>query len=173
MLSRFGLRSAGALLCFVLFPPMLKRALVLIVAVLYLGPTAQAQSIELNLSTDLIRLGIASQNMLPDQRELDSGPLFNAALNYIRSRRVQRVTLSPGSFYFLTPRPDNGRYVYAQDLEDVTFDLNGAHLYFREPFRTAFSFFALNRVTFQRFTVDFLEYHSARCASLRSRHRTG
>lgn len=121
------------------------------------GDLGRAQSTELNLSTDLTRLGIAPQNMEPNRTDLDVRPLFNAALDYVKSRRIQRVTLIPGSYYFLTPRPDNGRYAYAQDLEDVTFDFGGAHLYLRDPYRLGLSFFNLRRVVFQRFTVDYLE----------------
>ena len=74
----------------------MKRALVVTVAVLCLEPRAQAQFDELNLSTDLVRLGIASHNMVPDRRELDSGPAFNAALDYVKRHGVRRVTLHPG-----------------------------------------------------------------------------
>ncbi len=51
-------------------------------------PAAFAQT-ALNMSQDLVRLGIASSNMLPNQPTLDAGPLLLRAVNlleHIKSR---------------------------------------------------------------------------------------
>jgi hypothetical protein len=36
----------------------------------------------LNMSTDLVRLGIASSNLMPNQPSVDAGPLFFHAVGY-------------------------------------------------------------------------------------------
>jgi parallel beta-helix repeat protein len=135
----------------------MKRALIVAVAILCLEPGVRAQFDELNLSTDLVRLGIASHDMVPDRRELDSRPLFNAALEYVKSHGVGRVTLDSGAYYFLSPRPDNGAYAFADGLEDVTFDFNQAHFYLHDPYRFGFFFLNATRTSFERFTIDYLD----------------
>ena len=125
-----------------------------VVAVLLLAASASAQ--EINLSHDLLRLGIGA-NMEPNRRDLDSRPLFQAAVAYIERRPISRVTLDPGDYYFLT-RQENSRYIDIENLRDVAFAFAGVNLYFRE----ASGGHALvvrdsERVTFSGFTIDFLE----------------
>jgi hypothetical protein len=152
---------------------VVKRTLV-VAALVFIGPPAQTQVSDLNLSTDLTRLGIAAQNMVPDQRDLDSGPLLNAAISYIASRGIRRVTLNPGSYYLLTPRSDNGRYLYAAHLEGVTFDFGGAHLYLQDAYRQGLSFFNVKGVTLRNFTLDYLElpFTQVRVTEVRAAERT-
>ncbi|HKF58685.1 MAG TPA: hypothetical protein VKJ45_24810, partial [Blastocatellia bacterium] len=61
-----------------------------------------ASAVTLNLSRDLVRLGIAAQNLTPNNPSLDAGPLFQAAIQYIGNNPVQVLTVDPGSYYFLT-----------------------------------------------------------------------
>src|ERR1700722_1583988 len=56
----------------------------------------------LNLSRDLVRLGIASQNLVPDNPNLDARPLFQAALKYVAQHHTSILTVDHGSYYFLT-----------------------------------------------------------------------
>ena len=125
------------------------------VASVLLAGTASAQ--ELNLSQDLLRLGI-SANMEPNRPDLDSRPLFQAAIEYVRRQSIARVTLDPGEYYFLTTQP-NGRYIYLANLHDVVFAFAGVNLYFREAYVGLFAIQVVDseRVTFSGFTVDFLE----------------
>ncbi len=126
-----------------------------LVLLLFWAAPAAAQN--LNLSQDLARLGIAGANMEPDRADLDSRPLFQAAIEYVRQRGITRVTLDPGNYYFLTTQT-NGRYIYLANLQDVTFAFAGAHLLFRNPYALfAMQVVDSERLTFSGFTVDFLE----------------
>src|SRR5262249_50584468 len=52
----------------------------------------------INLSRDLVPLGIASQNMVPNSSTLDAQPLFMAAMQYIQNNPVQVLTADPGAY---------------------------------------------------------------------------
>ena len=149
----------------------MRRLLCVIVVGLLLGGSASAQ--ELNLSQDLLRLGV-SANMEPNRPDLDSRPLFQAAVDYVRRQSITRVTLDPGNYYFLTTQ-QNGRYLFINNLRDVQFAFAGANFYVRE----AYGLFALQvvdseRVTFSGFTLDFLElpFTQVRVAQVRPEDRT-
>ncbi len=128
---------------------------------------------ELNLSRDLLRLGV-SANMEPNRPDLDSRPLLQAAVDYIRAQSISRVTLDPGDYYFLTTQ-QNGRYIYLANLRDVLFAFAGANFYVRE----AYGLFAMQvvnaeRVTLAGFTLDFVElpFTQVRVAQVRPEERT-
>src|SRR5438128_10685796 len=100
--------------------------------VLLLAGSLIAEAQELNLSQDLLRLGV-SANMEPNRRDLDSRPLFQAAIEYVRRQHIARVPLDPGDYFFLTTQ-QNGRYIYVANLTDVVFAFPGANFYFRDPY---------------------------------------
>jgi hypothetical protein len=79
----------------------------------------------LDLSRDLVRLGIASQNLVPDDPNLDARPLFQAALSYIGKHHTLLVTLDHGSYYFLTPQ-NTQSYLVFLELTEVRVDLAGS-----------------------------------------------
>jgi hypothetical protein len=56
----------------------------------------------LNMPQDLIRLGIATANMTPNQQALDAGPLFLKAVQYAQNNQIGRVIADTGSYYFLS-----------------------------------------------------------------------
>lgn len=128
---------------------------------------------ELNLSQDLQALGV-SANMEPNRPDLDSRPLLQAAIDYVRQRRIPRVTLDPGDYYFLTPQA-NGRYIYLNNLQDVVFAFVGANFYFRHT-QALFGIQVVDseRLTFSGFTVDFMElpFTQVRVAEVRPSERT-
>src|SRR4051812_11554614 len=70
----------------------------------FLAASAFAQTAPtLNLSTDLVRLGIATSDMTPNQPTLDSTVLFENAVKYLRTHpAVTLVTANPGAYYFLS-----------------------------------------------------------------------
>ena len=122
--------------------------------VVLLAGSASAQ--ELNLSRDLLRLGIGA-DMEPNRRDLDSRPLFQAAVDYIGRQPISRVTLEPGDYYFLTPLP-SGRYIALANLKDVAFAFPGVNFYFRDAFSgNGLTVTAGERLTFSGFTIDFME----------------
>jgi len=53
---------------------------------------------------NLIPLRIASQNLTPDNPNLDARPLFQAALDYAKKNKIHLITADQGSYYFLTTR---------------------------------------------------------------------
>ncbi len=108
---------------------MTRLAGLLVIAAL-LAASASAQ--ELNLSKDLVRAGVGS-NMEPNRPDVDSRPVFQAAIEYVRRQGLTRVTLDPGDYYFLTTQA-NGRYIYIANLSDVTFAFPGVNLYFTNPY---------------------------------------
>jgi hypothetical protein len=145
---------------------------VLVIAGMLLACVASAQ--ELNLSHDLLRLGI-SADMEPNRRDLDSRPLFQAAIEYIRSQPVTRVTLDPGDYYFLTTQ-QNGRYLYLANLRNVAFAFAGVNLYFRDAYTGLFAIQVVDseRITLSGFTLDFLElpFTQVRIAQVQPEART-
>jgi hypothetical protein len=76
----------------------------------------------INLSHDLVRLGIASNNLRPDSPAIDARPLFQAALAYARSHPVNVITVDRGAYYFLTPQ-DAQAYLSFSTLSNLTVDL--------------------------------------------------
>jgi hypothetical protein len=49
------------------------------------------------MSTDLVRFGIASSNLVPNQPSLDAGPLFFHAVSYAQANKIERVIADPGA----------------------------------------------------------------------------
>jgi hypothetical protein len=113
------------------------------------------QSTTLNLSHDLVPLGIASQNLAPDQPALDARPLFQAALQYIHSHPVQVLTLDKGAYYFLTPQ-NPANFLRLAGLSNVTIDLAGSTIYFQTAFLQGFFLAQCHNVTLTNFICDFV-----------------
>ena len=98
--------------------------------------SAWAQNSTLNLSKDLVTLGIASANMVPNQPTLDSGPLMESGVRYATSHQMSRVIADPGSYYFLNPSAvSSGAHVAFAGPASVplTIDLQGSDLYMARP----------------------------------------
>jgi hypothetical protein len=82
----------------------------------------------LNMSHDLTTLGIANQNIVPNNPSLDARPLFQAALNYVQLHPVQTLTWDAGNYYFLSDTQSNAVLNILQ-LSNLTIDLAGATIY--------------------------------------------
>src|SRR5580704_18061871 len=61
-----------------------------------------AQTTTLNLSHDLVSLGIAPANMTPGEPSLDSRPLLQAAIKYAIANSIANLIADPGAYYFLS-----------------------------------------------------------------------
>jgi hypothetical protein len=109
----------------------------------------------LNLSHDLVPLGIAGQNLIPNTPSLDAGPLFQAAVQYVQNSPVQLLTVDPGSYYFLTPQFPSV-YLVFEALSDLTVDLQGSALYFNDGLLSDIAVDDCQRFTLKNFTVDSL-----------------
>src|SRR5262245_891271 len=66
-----------------------------------LAPSVSAGT-TLNMSHDLVALGIAAQNMVPNVPTQDARPLFAAAVQYARTHGITLITVDTGAYYFLT-----------------------------------------------------------------------
>jgi len=109
----------------------------------------------LNLSRDLVRLGIAPKNMTPDDPNLDARPLFQAALEYVAQHHTSLVTTDQGANYFLTPQNPQ-TYLVFLDLSDLRVDLAGSKIYFAHSFLQGFLVSNCQRVTLTNFEADIL-----------------
>jgi hypothetical protein len=114
-----------------------------------------AQGTKLNLSRDLVALGIASQNLAPNQPMLDARPLFDAAIGYIRSHSISALTLDKGDYYFLTS-DDPTAYLNIVQLSNLTIDLAGSTIFFQMPFLKGFSISTCQNITLTNFVFDFM-----------------
>jgi hypothetical protein len=56
-------------------------------------------------------LGIAQSDMVPNQRDLDAGPLLFRGVSYAANHQIQRVIADPGGYYFSTLQFSNGPHV--------------------------------------------------------------
>jgi hypothetical protein len=109
----------------------------------------------INLSRDLVRFGIASANLVPDNPTLDARPLFQAALGYVKDHSIHRVTVDRGAYYFLTPQ-DTQTYLRFLALSDLTIDLTDSTLYFAGAFLQGFALVDCTNVALTRFRADFI-----------------
>jgi hypothetical protein len=83
----------------------------------------------LNMSHDLVPLGIAAQNMTPNVPTLDSTPLFQAAVNYASTHPITTLTVDQGDYYLLTNTQPNATVLFF-NFSNLTVDLAGSTLYF-------------------------------------------
>jgi hypothetical protein len=110
---------------------------------------------QLNLSRDLVRLGIAPENLAPDDPSLDARPLFQAALQYVKQHHTHVLTVDTGTYYFLTPQ-DSTTYLRFAALSDLRVDLADSTINFAGAFLQGFLLANCHNVTLTRFRVDFL-----------------
>jgi hypothetical protein len=109
----------------------------------------------INLSHDLVRLGIASNNLRPDSPAIDARPLFQAALAYARSHPVNVITVDRGAYYFLTPQ-DAQAYLSFSTLSNLTVDLADSTIYFATGLLRGFELVDCVNMTLTRFRTDFI-----------------
>ena len=127
----------------------------------------------LNLSRDLVSLGIASQNLIPDDPNLDARPLFEAALQYVGEHYTTIITLDHGAYYFLTSQ-NSQTYLVFSGLSDMRMDLAGSKIYFAHPFLQGFLVSNCHRVALTNFEADLLNlpYTHVQLESVDSQKRT-
>jgi hypothetical protein len=127
---------------------------------------ALAQS-TLNMSQDLVKLGIASTNLVPNQPSLDAGPLFFRAVSYARVNPIDRVIADPGAYYFLSQQFP-GAHVAWDKLSNLTIDLQGSDLNFSHPFSSGIVISNVTNIVLQNFTADYnpLPYTQVRVVSV-------
>jgi uncharacterized protein (TIGR03437 family) len=127
----------------------MKRSL-LIAALTPIGLFAQT----LNMSQDLVSLGIAKSNMAPDTPSLDSRPLFESAVAYAIRNRIPTITANPGAYYFLTLRNAN-THALITAAANLTIDWQHSDLLFAMSNASAVQCTNCAGVTMQNFTLDY------------------
>jgi len=117
---------------------------------------AFAQSTTLNLSTDLVAHGIASANMQPGQPTLDSRPLLEAAATYAGKNGITTLIANPGDYYFLSQHNSNAHALF-NTASNLTMDFQNSNLLFKSSNVAAIQCNSCTNVTFQNFTVDYMQ----------------
>jgi hypothetical protein len=117
-------------------------------------PQTNAAVSRINLSHDLVRLGIAASNLSPDDKSVDARPLFEAGVKYAQSHDTRTLTVDHGAYYFLTPQ-DATTYLRLAGLTDLTVDLADSTIYFANAFEQGFALVDCHHVTLTRFQIDF------------------
>jgi hypothetical protein len=137
-------------------------------------PTRTNASVSsINLSRDLVRLGIAPRNLSPNDKSLDARPLFEAAVKYAQKHASRLLTVDQGAYYFLSPQ-DARAYLRIAKASDLTIDLADSTIYLANALQQGFALFDCHRVTLTNFSIDFqvLPYTHVRLASVDPRGRT-
>jgi hypothetical protein len=101
----------------------------LVVASLAIAFAGNAQT-TLNLSEDVVRLGIASGIMVPNDPTIDAGPIFFRAVLYAKNHQIGRVIADRSAYYFQslqylisTSTQYGGSHVAWDSLSNMTIDL--------------------------------------------------
>ena len=120
-----------------------------------LGSVSVRGQTTLNLSQDLVALGIAATNMVPNQPSVDAGPLFVAGVNYAKAHGISTVVADPGAYYFLSEAQPFVS-VSLNQVSNLTIDFQGADLYFATV-NYGLVFSACSNLIVENFTIDRLQ----------------
>jgi hypothetical protein len=126
----------------------------MLLATLFALP-AIGQPAQINVSTDLVNLGIATQNAVPGNPNLDARPLFQAAIQYAAKNGVPLIVANPGSYWFLTTQ-ESGVYLVLNNISNLTLNLQGSALYFQNSFQIGIYMNQCQSVTLSNFSVDYV-----------------
>jgi hypothetical protein len=118
-----------------------------------LAAVASSQT-TLNLSRDLVRLGITQSNMVPDQPTADAGPLLFRGVLYAQSHQIRNVIADPGAYYFRSLQVPTAHVVW-NGLSDITINLQRADLYFTNTFASGIIIQHGSQVVLENFTADY------------------
>ena len=110
----------------------------------------------LNMSHDLVALGIANQNLTPNNPALDARPLIQAAVDYVSSHSIQVLTLDKGAYYLLSAQQGNAVVIFG-GLSNVTVDFAGSTFYFLGPLlQNGIVVYQCSSFTLTNFQTDFI-----------------
>ena len=125
--------------------------------ILFLAPSlGLGQTTTLNLSRDLVRLGISTSDLAPNQPSLDAGPLLLQGVNYAKTRGISLVTVDPGAYYFLSLQFVD-RHVTLARLNNMTIDFQGSDLYLGRVEHIGISLIDSTNTVLKNFTIDFTQ----------------
>ena len=129
------------------------RLFVLLPAVLCSLQAGRAQS-TLNASQDLVRLGIASTNLTPNQPTLDAVPLLSQAAAYAIANGVSVLQVDRGVYYFLTAQNAFVHLGIAQ-ANGLTIDFQGSDLVLSQPTVGGLWLLQSKNAVLENFTLDY------------------
>lgn len=115
--------------------------------------------VPLNLSRDLVPLGVSATNMLPNQPTLDAGPLLVRGIEYAKSKGMTAVTVDPGAYFFLSLQSTD-RHVLVSRANNMTIDFQGADLFLARSQYLGLTFVQCTNTVVQNFTLDYLQLPS-------------
>lgn len=119
-----------------------------------------SQTTTLNLSHDLVSLGIAANNMIPNQPSQDAGPLVRLGVAYAMTHQIGRVIADQGTYYFLSlenpfAHVQLGNTPTIQTVHDITIDFQNSTLIFTHTLNYGFLFWKSTNLVLQNFAVDY------------------
>src|SRR6185312_6253431 len=89
-----------------------------------------AQTTTLNVSHDLVNLGIWPANMVPGNPQFNSRPPLEAAIAYASQKGITDVIADPGSYYFTSQRNPN-THVLISGVSNLRVNFQNSDLYFK------------------------------------------
>lgn len=109
------------------------------------------------MSRDLVTLGIASQNLTPNNPALDARPLMQAAIAYAQSQPATKtLTVDAGNYYLLSDQQPEATLVFGR-LTGLTVDFAGSTIYFRGPLLSnGLWVYQCKEVVLKNFQTDFV-----------------
>ncbi|SEO26921.1 Right handed beta helix region [Mucilaginibacter gossypiicola] len=128
--------------------------------------TAKQYSV-IDVSTDLKKMGIAQQNMLPDNNTIDAGPLLEAAVIYAGKHNYNKVNVPAGTYYFKSVRDNAHAYIF--NTNNVVIECNNATFSFSSRKACGIIIRNCNYVGIQNVKLDYgqdLPFTSATVASV-------
>jgi len=138
-----------------------------------LNPHPVAAATPINMSHDLVSMGIAGQNLIPNNPALDSRPILTQVRFWAATQSGALLfTADKGAYYF--PTHQNNGPVFA-DVNDVTFDFGGSTLYYIGPIVVnGLNIVRCNNFKLTNLTTDYVNppYTHVRITSVNSAQRT-
>lgn len=150
---------------------MAKSILGHLLLIAFLIPCASAQVI--NMSHDLVTLGIAAQNVTPNTPTLDARPLIQATATYAQNHSVKTLTLDKGNYYLLSATQGNAVLIFG-GLSNMTVDFAGSTIYFQGPLLpNGIQLYQCTNFTLTNFNIDFITppYTHAKITSVDTQNR--
>lgn len=132
--------------------PLRSRAVAFLFSTFCLNSWAQTTTV--NLSHDLVNLGIASANMTPGQPALDSRPLLQAAIKYAIANGTANLVADSGAYYFLSLQ-NATTHVLISGASNLQLNFQNSDLLFAFSNVSAIQCTNCTNVTLENFTIDY------------------
>ncbi len=119
----------------------------------FLADVSGSQSDTIDVSKDLVGLGIAPKNMAPNDPSIDTGPLLAAAITYASTHGVGTVTIPTGDYYFSSVT--SGSQLYVNAVNKVVVEGNNSNFTFGNRKSSGITIKNSNNVSIQDLTLDY------------------